>query len=212
MRIRARPLAVCSMLACVLLVSPGLAQPLPSGASPQDFRTITDPKGRFTIDMPTSWGVFSLDAAVRELASSPTAKMVPNGVMLSGVVGGANIGDRETPGPTVFIAALRLPPEISPIDFVARLRSAGAPSNSGATAQGARIIKAAPMTLSGRDAYYAYMTLTRRSTQDLYQVVVFFPGSDALILIGGMTQNQPGRVRTDIPLIVRVINTFHALN
>jgi hypothetical protein len=210
MGIRLQSLAIVSALVCAVLVAPAGAQsipPAPTTGAAGELRTIADPNGRFTIEVPGDWRVISLDAAIKQLASGALGDLAPGTIMLSGLVGTAP-ADPATVGATVFITAVRLPSGRSPAELVARLRDSGWNETPATAARGVRVIKAAPMILAGREAFYAYTTVARPSMPDLYQVLVFFPGTDALVLIGGMTVNEPGRVRTDMPLIVRIINTF----
>lgn len=191
----------------------GLAQPAPQPpAAPgqESFRSVTDPNGRYTIEVPDRWLIASSDST---LTGTTT---LPGGIRIAGIARwSAVIATAQEPTGTVqtnvvILTVILHPGGASPSAIVQHLRdSTFVPGES--PAPGFKLLKTGPLTLAGRDAFYMYQTITAgqyATPPGLYQIVVFVPDDEALFVIGGQATNSPDRIAEATPLLLNIINTF----
>ncbi len=175
---RAVTLVVAAVL-CAAWVGVGTAQPAPGG-----LRDVRDPGGRFSIGAPADWEVQ------------------------------ANAGG----SPSVILAAPSPPGEFRlNINVVAQtLRTPlsseafGRGSESGlrASFHAYTIVQEGRAEIGGRAAYYRYFTAEPTTGISVYVVQVYFTAGQTAFVVTGSTANDPDRLRTDLPVIARIIDSF----
>lgn len=172
----------------------------PANAQPAGMQRVTDPKGRFTISVPTGWEVMSINAAplagalVRDQAKDAFSMLMA-------------MDPSQPESPTgLVIMGLALPQEISPQAFGTMMSQ---PLHPKAFDQLA-VVQEGNATIAGRPAFYRYMTLTKDG-HDLYAVMVFFTvGRDGYLIVG-VTRNSPETFRRDFAVISRILETFRPI-
>ena len=194
-------------------VPAGFAQtaPAPSAAPGQEaFRSVTDPNGQYTIEVPDRWLITSSDS---NLTGTTT---LPGGIRMAGIARWSMVA-AAAPEPAgavpinVVVLTVILQSGASPSAIVQHLLdSTFVPGES--AVPGIKLLKAGPLTVAGRDAFYMYQTITAgqfATPPGIYQILVFVPGDEALFVIGGQAANSPDRIMEATPLLLNIINTFH---
>jgi hypothetical protein len=154
-----------------------------SGDEPLPLRTVRDPQGRFTIDLPTAWQVVTSYRDPAVAAKSP-----------------AQSGDLPD---TVTVIVHDLPFAISPENCarqVAQLMRL--------LIHHWETVSEGAVTFSGLAAYsrtYTWRTKTGEDRRSVQTCAVMGPRAFVLI---GTTMNTPDRVNDDLPRIVRIMSTF----
>ncbi len=152
-------------------------------------QSVTDLSGRFTLRVPAAW-------QVRRDAAGPAA-VVASAPAQSG---------------TRVSASLQV--------VVSPLVGSSTPAQLAAVAEGAlknsvrhyAVVQQGATTVNGRPAYYRYFTGDRNDGVGLYQVQTYVTVDETGFVVTGTTGNTPEQIRSDIPLLVQIINTFRPLS
>lgn len=162
------------------LTGAATAQP----AQPAEMRPVQDPGGRFSISFPGDWRV----------EKSPDGKPSVIGIAPN-TQGAFHVN--------VNVVVETLPSALSPQAY--------------AEASGRQldlifheytVIQEGPMQIGGHSAFYRYYTWVTNSGLAVYQVQVYLTVGLTGFVLTGSTINDPDRVRTDLPVIARVIESF----
>ena len=146
-------------------------------------QSVTDAQGRFTIKFPGDWQVVTQAQSMIALFGA----------------GPANAGSR----PTVNVVT---EPLTSPLSPQAYATAAGRLAR--VTLHNYTVVEESGAAVRGRPAFYRYMTWETNTGVTLYQLQVFFTEGLTGFVVTGSTVNQTERIRQDMPLITRIIETF----
>ena len=148
------------------------------------MRSVSDSKGRFTIDFPGDWHVVRPESGMIAVLGVATAQEGPNPA-------------------SVNVVVEEIPRAISPQTY-ARLSERMLRTvfhNYTAIEDGAA-------TIAGLPAYYRYFTWQPNIGGVLYQVQVYFTVGRRGFVITGSTWNDPAYTRKYVPIIAQIIETF----
>ena len=148
------------------------------------MRSVSDSKGRFTIDFPGDWHVVRPESGMIAVLGVATAQEGPNPA-------------------SVNVVVEEIPRAISPQTY-ARLSERMLRTvfhNYTAIEDGAA-------TIAGLPAYYRYFTWQPNTGGVLYQVQVYFTVGRRGFVITGSTWNDPTYTRKYVPIIAQIIETF----
>ncbi len=166
----------------------------PAGAQ-SGFQPVTDPKGLFSISLPSDWQVAGhemSDVVFQRLRGGPMA-----GNVIS-TLAAHNLGDIHSLA-ILAVVAIDLPQRLSPSAFGGIARSSF-PANWTMTQDGRA-------TIAGRDAYYVYFVMNEHET-GLYMVMSYIPiGRTGFLVVGG-TLNEPAAIQRNFATISRILETF----
>lgn len=184
-----RPFGVCCALVLVAACFvPASAQ---SGMQP-----VTDPRGLFTIDIPSDWRVAGSrmsDGVFRGLRTSAVGQNVIS------TLAAHSLGDDGAPA-ILAVAAVALPQRVPPAAF-GEIVKQQVPSGWTITQDGRA-------TIAGRDAHYLYFIM-HETEYALYMVMAYFNVGQTGFLVVGGTLNEPGPIRKHFATISRILETFH---
>ncbi len=172
---------VFTTLAGVILAT-GLAAPV--GAQSLPMRSVSDPGGLFTIDIPVEWQVKAMEGgkpALIAVAPGETGEIRPN----------VNVVVDTLTSPISSEEFARLSERVLSTIF-----------------HEFTVIQQGPTRIGDRPAYYRYYTWRTNTDVVLYQVQVYLAVGTRGFVITGTIQNDPERIRTDMPVIVEIIGTF----
>lgn len=153
-------------------------------AQSPSMRSVSDAGGRFTIDLPVGWQVKTMEGEKPALIA----------------VAPGEVGEVR---PNVNVVIDALPSPISSEEF-ARLSEPMLRT----IFHEFTIVQQGPMQIGDHPAYYRYYTWRTNTDVVLYQVQVYLAVGTRGFVITGTTQNDPERIRADIPVISRIIATF----
>ena len=145
--------------------------------------SVSDPKGRFTMNFPVGWEV--------------TTK--PQGMIALLGAGPANAGTR----PTVNVVVEELPNPMTPQAY-----AAAAERLAKAVFHNYTVIQESAATIRGRPVYYRYFTWETNAGVSLYQMQVFFTDGPTGFVVTGSTINGRDRILQDMPLVTQIIESF----
>jgi hypothetical protein len=149
-------------------------------------QSVTDAQGRFTIKFPGDWQIVTqAQSMIALFGAGPT-----------------NAGSR----PTVNVVSEPLTSPLSPQTY-----ATAAGRLARVTLHNYTVIQESGATVRGRPAFYRYMTWETNTGVTLYQLQVFFTEGLTGFVVTGSTVNQTERIRQDIPLITRIIETFRVV-
>ena len=151
--------------------------------SPQT-QTIADRHGRFTIDFPMNWEI-----SARESGMPSVIGLAPGAV-----------GDFR---PSVNVVVEDLPRAMSASEY-ADLNQ----RTLSEVFRAFKVLEQGPTTLGGQQAFYRYFTWTPNSGRAIYQVQVYLTIGEVAFVVTGTTENDPGSISRDIPVISQIIATF----
>jgi len=166
----------------VLLLAAALTTSAGAKSAELPMQTASDPKGRFAIDFPAGWEVRTSEDG------SPA------------VIG---TGPGSTSRPNVNVVLDTLPSPMSSEEFAQQSEPA-----LQAIFQDYTAVKEGPMRLAGLPAYYRYYTWRTNSGVSLYQVQVYMAVAKRGFVVTGTTRNDADHLRTELPVIIRIINSF----
>ena len=177
---------------CVIVL---LVASVPPAGAQSGFQPVSDPKGLFSISLPSDWQLAShemSDAVFQRLRGSALA-----GNVIS-TLAAHNLGDIHSLA-ILAVVAMDLPQRVSPAEFGEMARTEF-PPNWAMTQDGRA-------TIAGRDAYYVYFVMNERET-GLYMVMSYFPvGRTGFLVVGG-TINDPAAIQRNFATISRILETF----
>lgn len=78
----------------------------------------------------------------------------------------------------------------------------------GGRARGQEIVQQGPVGIGGRAAYDRYYTRRAATGVSIYQVQVYFTAGQTGFILTGSRLNDPARVRADLPVIARIVESF----
>lgn len=159
--------------------------PAPAGAQSGSMQSIIDPKGRFTIDFPADWHVLKPESGVVAVLGVAIAPGGPNPASVNVVV-------EELPRP--------MSPETYAILSERMLRTVFHDYTP---------IQQGSATIAEQPAFYRYYTWQTNTGRVLYQVQVYFTAGRRGFVVTGSTLNHPDYTRRYVPIIARIIDTFH---
>jgi len=172
-----------------------LAASVPPARAQPGFQPVADPKGLFSISLPSDWQVADnamSDAVFQRLRGSQMA-----GNVIS-TLAAHNLGDIHSLA-ILAVIAVGLPQRVSPAEFGGIART-GFPANWTMTQDGRA-------TIAGRDAYYVYFVMNEHDT-GLYMVLSYFlVGRTGFLVVGG-TFNDPAAIQRNFATISRILETF----
>jgi hypothetical protein len=167
----------------VAAAAPAPAQTPPDASSTPLPQSVSDARGRFTIAFPEDWQVVTQpQGMVALLGAGP-------------VTGGSR--------PTINVVTEALTAPMTPQAY-----AAAAERLARLTLHNYTVIKESGADVQGRPAYYRYMTWETNTGVTLYQLQVFFTEGLTGFVVTGSIVNEQDRVLRDIPLIIRIIDTF----
>lgn len=178
---------------CVALLATALP---PSAGAQSGWRPVADPKGLFTIRLPSGWQVADSnlsDVVFRGLKASAAGQYV-----VSTLAAHSPTDDAQGMG-ILAVAAVGLPRRVSPAEFGAQFK-AEAPSWWSVTQEGSAHI-------AGRDAYYLYFVMTQKGIT-LYMVIAYFTVGRTGFLVMGGTVNDPAAIQKHFATISKILETF----
>jgi hypothetical protein len=153
-------------------------------AQPAEMRPVQDPGGRFSISFPGDWRV----------EKSPDGKPSVIGIAPS--------------KPSDFHVNVNVVVETLPSALTPQSYAQASGRQLALIFHDYTVIQEGPMQVGGRSAYYRYYTWVTNSGISVYQVQVYFTVGLTGFVVTGSTINDPDRIRTDLPVIARVIETF----
>ncbi len=169
-------------LAAVLLAAPlGTAAAQPAG-----MRTVLDPGGRFSIGFPVEWEV------------QTSASGAPS------VVGAAP----KQPGEfriNVNVVVDTLPKPMSPQELAQAVEP-----QLRTIFHEFSIVQESPAQIGGRQAYYRHYTWRTNTDVSVYQIQAYFTAGQTGYVVTASTLNDPDHIRTDVPALTRIVETFRA--
>jgi hypothetical protein len=172
-----------------------LVMSVPSAGAQPSLQPVSDPKGLFSIGLPSDWQIAGHDLSdlvFQRLRSGPMA-----GNVIS-TLAAHNLGDIHSLA-SLAVVAMDLPQPVSSSAFGGIARSSF-PSNWTMTQDGRA-------TIAGRDAYYVYFVMNERET-GLYMVMSYFPvGRTGFLVVGG-TINEPAAIQRNFATISSILETF----
>ncbi len=176
--------ALALVFTAVLCVTPVRTAGAQSAAPPAGGQTVRDPGGRFSITVPAGWEVeTNASGSPSMIAAAPSA---PGEFRI-------NIN--------VVVQALKAP--LSP-EALAQAAEAGLR----VLFHEFTVVQQGPAQIGGRPAFYRYYTWRTNTGVSVYQVQVYFTAARTGFAITGSTLNDPARLRTDLPLIAQIIDSF----
>ena len=179
-------------LGCAVML---LVTSVPSAGAQSSFQPVSDPKGLFSIALPSGWQVAGhemSDTVFQRLRSGPMAGNVVS------TLAAHNLSDLHSLA-ILAVVAMDLPQRVSPTEFGGIARSSF-PSNWTMTRDGRA-------TIAGRDAYYVYFVMTEHDL-GLYMVMSYFPvGRTGFLVVGG-TINEPAAIQRNFATISSILETF----
>ena len=149
--------------------------------------SVSDPKGRFTMNFPAGWEV--------------TTK--PQGMIALLGAGPANAGTR----PTVNVVVEELPSPMSPQAY-----AAAAERLAKAVFHNYTVIQESTAAIRGRPVYYRYFTWETNAGVSLYQMQVFITDGPTGFVVTGSTINDRDRIFQDMPLVTQIIESFRVVS
>jgi len=171
------------VLLCAALAVAWLIPVTPGPALAQTMHEVADPKGRFTISLPTDW----------------TVRTVPyqGDTLLAG------LGPADTDGirPTFTVYVLPQPQPISS-EAVGKSAEPDLRHLSDYTS-----VEEGPTTVNGLPAYYRYFTRTRAG-RSFYQMQVYIARGLEVYVISCTILNDRTRIDRDAPVMLKIISTF----
>ncbi len=173
-------LAVSLVLAALLSATPSII----AAAQPVGTHTILDPGGRFSISFPTEWQV--------ETSASGKPAVIGAGP--------------NQPGEfriNVNVVVEALPAAMSAQDFAVASEPALRTIFHEFT-----VAQEGPAQIGGRAAYYRYYTWRTNTGVSVYQIQVYLTTEQTGFVMTGSTINDPARLRTDLPVLARIIESF----
>ena len=161
--------------------------------------TISDPNGRYTIQLPKSWEVVSMNA--NPVAGAIADQLGKNFLsMLMAIDPGA-----PSTAPTVLmVMGMQLPVAVSPRTFGLMTQE-----SMGNKFKRYTLIQEGTATIAKRPAFYRYFTMVDKDGDEFYGVMAYFTVDKTGYVIFGMTQNNPATVRQSFGEVSRVLETFH---
>ena len=176
--VRRSRITTCALIALICTTSIG-----PAWATAPLVQSIADPNGRFTITFPADWQVAT---------------------KAEGMVAVLGVGPIE-PGTraSVNVVVESLPTPISPAVYADR-----AERFVKVTFHHYTMIQQGEAVIAGRPAYYRYFTWEPNVGPAVYQIQAFFTLGQTGFVVTGSTANDSDRIRTDVPVLVQIINTF----
>lgn len=178
------------------IVTLWVATGAPAGAQ-RETKSVSDPDGRYTISLPADWQTMTLGGGGSTTTRDITSALTPLGGGFSMVVAAPG-GDQPV---YLGILAMTMPEQIDPLTFKDAFGKSRRMDDYS-------LIQEGSMTLAGLPAYYQYFTWRSGSGSNDYSVVVVASAGRVLYFILGGTHNDAAHVQRDIPVLVRVINTF----
>jgi hypothetical protein len=76
---------------------------------------------------------------------------------------------------------------------------------------GYTVVQQGSATIAGRPAYYRYFTWEPNNSAPLYQLQAYFTSGRSGFVVTGSTLNDIESIHRDMPLIVRILDTFRVL-
>ena len=189
MRMRLVAGTLCALLVAVFAVPVRAELPL---------RTVADPNGRYTISLPMSWEVVSMDA--KPVAGEIVRQMGKNLFsMLMAVDPGA-----PSAAPTMLmVMGMELPTAISPRTFGLMTQE-----SMGEKFRQFALVQEGTATIAKRPAFYRYFTMQDPDGDEFYGVMAFFTVDKTGYVIFGVTENNPATVRKSFGDVSRILETF----
>ena len=179
---------VCAAVLIAACLAPAAAQ---SGLHP-----VSDPKGLFSISIPSDWSVANSrmsDAVFHGLRSSAVGQNV-----VSTLAAHSGMGDTGVPA-ILAVAAVDLPERVPPAAFAEAVKDK-MPSGWEVTQDGRA-------SIAGRDAHYLYFIM-HQTDYALYMVMAYFNvGRTGFLAVGG-TLNEPESIRKHFATISQILETF----
>lgn len=172
------------VLGLILAAILAAASPGTTRAQPAEMRTVLDPGGRFSISFPAEWRV----------ETSPSGKPAVMGVAPS------QTGEFRL---NINVVVETLPSPISPQEL-GRI----AERQLRIIFHEFTVVQEGPAQIGGRPAYFIYYTWRTNSDISIYQVQVYFTAGLTGFVVTGSTLNDQGRIRADLPVIARVVESF----
>ncbi len=164
---------------CAAGTGAGEAQPAPGS-----LRDVRDPGERFSIGVPAGWEVQT------NAGGSPA------------VILGAPATAREF-RLNVNVVTQTLPTPLSPEAF-----GKGSEGRLRPLFRAYTRVQEGPAEIGGRAAYYRYFIAESAAGDPVYVVQVYFTAGRTAFVVTGSTANDPDRLRTDLPVIARIIDSF----
>ncbi len=161
-----------------------VALPAATGAQPAAMRPVLDPGGRFVISFPEDWHVETSESGKPAVIGAAPEQASGFRVNVNVVV--------ET------LAAPASPQALA--------EAAG--SGLRTIFQEYTVVQKGPALIGGRAAYYRYYTWRANTGVSIYQVQVYFTAGQTGFIVTGSTLNDPARVRADLPVIARIVESF----
>jgi len=149
-------------------------------------QSVADSQGRFTMKFPGDWQIVTQAQSMIALFGA----------------GPANADSR----PTVNVVTEPLTSPLSPQAY-----AAAAGRLAQVTLHNYTVCQESGAIVRGRPAFYRYMTWETNTGVTLYQLQVFFTEGLTGFVVTGSTINETERIRQDIPLITRIIETFRVV-
>jgi hypothetical protein len=182
-----RPL--CGVCAVALI-----AAYLASAEAQSALHAVSDPKGLFSISIPSDWSV----------ASSQMSEAVFHGLRTSGMgqhvisTLAAHSGGEALPA-ILAVAAVDLPERVSPAAFAEAVK--------GQLPSGWEVTQDGRATIAGHDARYLYFIM-HQTDYALYMVMTYFNvGRTGFLVVGG-TLNEQDSIRKHFATISQILETF----
>ena len=171
-------------LSWFLLVLMWAASSGPAAAQQSPMQSVTDPKGRFTIQFPAGWQVLKPENGIIAVLGVAPAQGQPHRA-------------------SVNVVVEDLPRAMSSETYAGI--SEGLLKR---VFHGYTIVQQGPVTIAGQAAYYRYYTWQANTGDILYQVQVYLAAGRRGFVITGSTLNDPTSTRRDVPIIAQIIGTF----
>lgn len=180
------------VLSAVVLMAACLA---PAGAQ-SALHPVSDPKGLFSISIPSDWRVANSrmsDVVFKGLRTSDVGRNV-----VSTLAAQSEGGDGGMPA-ILAVAAVDLPERVSPTAFAEVVK--------GEIPSGWEVTQDGRATIAGRDAHYLYFIM-HQTDYALYMVMAYFNvGRTGFLVVGG-TLNEPDSIRKHFATISHILETF----
>jgi len=165
-------------------IPPALAQASTSLTQAPLPQSVTDPKGRFTMNFPSDWEIVT--------SSEGTIILTANGPFYAG----------SRPTINVVVEG-SLPEATSPQDL-----AAASEQGLKVILHNYTVIRESNERVQGRLAYYRYFTWETNTGMVMSVVQMYFTEGRTGFVITGNTINEPERVLHDMPVVNRIIETF----
>jgi hypothetical protein len=187
-----RPVRLLASLCIALLV----ASPLTSDGAQSGWTPVGDPKGLFSIRLPSDWQIADSElttAVFQGLRSSAAGQY-----LISTLAAHSPKQDADGMG-ILAVAAVDLPRRVAPAEFGAQFKHE-APTSWTVTQEGQAHI-------AGRDAYYVYFVMEAKRVT-LYMVIAYFTVGQTGFLVMGGTANDQVAIRKHFTTISKILETF----